>query len=68
MSATAKCMNPANWDAIAAGFAHMSTIGHFSQIACASTDDPFDPTGANAAPIWREHEPGVRLEGLERDD
>ena len=56
---------PTNWDSIAAGCAHMSTIGHYAQVVCASTDDPFDPTGANAVPLWRGHGVHIKYEGLE---
>lgn len=59
-------VQPANWDAIAAGCAHMSQIGHFASVAFASMDDPFDPTGANAVPLYRGHGAHVRYEGLER--
>ena len=57
---------PANWSAIAAGCAHMSTVGHFASVAFASTDDPFDQNGVNAVPLFRGHGVHVRYEGLDR--
>ena len=59
-------VQPANWDAIAAGCAHMSQIGHFASVAFASMDDPFDPSGANVVPLYRGHGTHVRYEGLDR--
>jgi hypothetical protein len=56
---------PANWAGIAAGCAPKSDIGHFAQVAFASTDDPFDPSGANVVPLWRGHGTHVRYKGLE---
>ena len=56
---------PANWPAIAASCARMSTIGHYAQVICASPDDPFDPTSENAAPILRGQKLSVRYLGLE---
>ncbi len=55
---------PANWDAIAAGCAHMSDIGHFAQVA-ASTDQPFGAEGEAPVPLWRGHGVHVRYVGLE---
>ena len=57
---------PANWPAIAASCAQMSTIGHFASVAFASTDDPFDPIGENAVPLFRGHGVHVGYEGLDR--
>ncbi len=56
---------PTNWDSIAAGCTHMSQIGHFASVAFASTDDPFDPSGANVVPLYRGHGTHVRYEGLD---
>lgn len=57
---------PANWAAIAAGCAHMSNVGHFAQVAFASTDQPFEAKGETPVPLWRGHGVHVRYSGLER--
>ncbi len=55
---------PANWGAIAADCAHMSNVGHFASVAVVSVDQVFDPTDAEAVPLWRGHGNYVRYEGL----
>jgi len=57
---------PANWGAIAARCAQTGDIGHFASVAFASADDPFDPTGASAVPLFRGCGVHVRYEGLDR--
>lgn len=59
---------PTNLAAIADVCAHKSTVGHYAQVTCTSPDDPFDPTGANAAPILRGQKLRVRYLGLESID
>lgn len=56
---------PANWGAIAAGCAHMSSLGHFAQVAFASTDQPCQVEGEISVPLWRGHGVHVRYDGLE---
>jgi hypothetical protein len=56
---------PKNWDAIAAGCTHMSNVGHFAQVAFASTDQPFQAEGETPVPLWRGHGVHVRYVGLE---
>ena len=56
---------PANWAAIAAGCAHMSDVGHFAQVAFASTEQPFGEEGEAPVPLWRGHGVHVRYVGLE---
>lgn len=56
---------PANWAAIAAGCAHMSSVGHFAQVAFASTDQPFAAEDEAPVPLWRGHGVHVRYVGLE---
>ena len=58
---------PTNWDAIAAGCAHMSHVGHFAQVAFASTDQSFQAAGETPVPLWRGHGVHVRYVGLETD-
>jgi len=55
---------PANWNSITHNCSQMSSIGHFASVVCASTDDPFDPAGANVAPLCRGHGMHVRYMGL----
>lgn len=57
---------PANWAAIAQGCSRMSDIGHFASVCLASADDPFDPTGANAVPLYRGYGIHIRYEGLDQ--
>ena len=61
-------IRPTNWGAIAEGCAHMSQIGHFASVAFVSTDDPFDPRGGNAVPLYRGHGVHISYEGLDRVD
>lgn len=56
---------PSNWDQISQSCSHMSNVGHFASVAVASMDDPFDPTGENAVPLYRGHGMHVRYEGLQ---
>jgi hypothetical protein len=59
---------PANWTAIAAGCAHMSDVGHFAQVAFASTDQAFSGNAETPVPLWRGHGVHVRYVGLESGD
>ena len=59
---------PTNWAAIAAGCTHMSDVGHFAQVAFASTDQRFEAEGETPVPLWRGHGVHVRYVGLERGD
>lgn len=61
-----KAKKPANWAAIAEGCARQSKIGHFAQVAFASTAQPFESDGEKPVPLWRGHGVHVRYEGLER--
>jgi len=56
---------PENWDAIAALCANLSQIGHFASVAFASTDDSFDPGGADVVPLYRGYSMQIRYEGLD---
>ena len=55
---------PANWGAITADFAHMSSIGHFASVAFVSADQTFDETETEPVPLWRGYGNHVRYEGL----
>jgi hypothetical protein len=43
----------------------MSRVGFFASVTVANADDPFDPSGENAMPLYRGHGMMVRFEGLE---
>jgi hypothetical protein len=45
--------------------AKMGKSGFFASVSVASADDPFDPSGSNAMPLYRGHAMIVRFEGLE---
>ncbi len=57
---------PANWSSIAEGCARQSKVGHFAQVAFASTDQPFRSDGEKPVPLWRGYGVHVRYEGMER--
>lgn len=56
---------PGNWNAIAAGCAKLSDIGHYASVAIASADQPFRERDEKALPLWRGHAAEVRFMGLE---
>jgi hypothetical protein len=56
---------PANWSAIAARCAQVSSIGHFASVAMASAEQPFESDSEAAVPLWRGHAMHVNFEGLE---
>ena len=60
-----EAVRPPNWEDIADGCAPTGEIGHFASVAVASADDPFDPTGDSAVPLYRGHAMHVRYEGLQ---
>ena len=60
-----EAVRPHNWVDIADGCAPTGEIGHFASVAVASADDPFDPTGDSAVPLYRGHAMHVRYEGLQ---
>lgn len=59
---------PENWAAIADGCARRSKIGHFAQVAFASTDQPFKSEGEKPVPLWRGYGTHVGYQGLESDE
>lgn len=58
---------PANWNAIAAGCAQMSAIGHFAPVAFVSADQPFKGENEAAVPLWRGYGVHVRYVGFDSD-
>ena len=58
---------PENWAAIAESCARKSEIGHFAQLAFASTEQPFRSQGERPVPLWRGYGVHVRYMGLEKD-
>jgi hypothetical protein len=60
-------VRPTNWGAIAARYTHLSSAGHFAQVAFASTEQPFEKEGEAPVSLWRGHGVHVRYEGLESD-
>ena len=61
-----EAMKPANWSNIAEGCARQSKVGHFAQVAFASTDQPFQSADEMPVPLWRGYGVHVRYEGMER--
>jgi hypothetical protein len=62
-----KAEKPANWSSIAEGCERQSQVGHFAQVAFASTDQPFQSARERPVPLWRGYGVHVRYEGLELD-
>ncbi len=56
---------PNNWEAIAAGSARMSPIGHFASVAVVSMGQPFQSENEDPVPLWRGHGMHARFTGLE---
>jgi hypothetical protein len=54
---------PANWPSITRSCARLSKTGNFASVSVANADDPFDPSGAGAVPLWRGHGMVVRYMG-----
>ncbi|MDO8772688.1 MAG: hypothetical protein Q7K57_29100 [Burkholderiaceae bacterium] len=61
-----EAIRPANWSNIADSCTRQSKIGHFAQVAFASTDQPFQSADETPVPLWRGHGVHVRYNGLER--
>lgn len=61
-----EAMRPNNWEAIAAGCAKMSLIGHFASVAVVSIGQPFQSETEAPVPLWRGHGMNVRFTGLEK--
>jgi hypothetical protein len=60
-----EAVRPPNWEDIAEGCAPTGEIGHFASVAVASADDPFDPMGVSAVPLYRGHAMHVSYAGLQ---
>lgn len=58
-------VRPSNWSVIAAECASMGAIGHFTSVAFASNDQPFEAAGETPVPLWRGHGVHVRFTGLD---
>ncbi|MDD2724015.1 MAG: hypothetical protein PHH59_08360 [Methylovulum sp.] len=56
---------PANLQNIKQSCSRMSRVGFFASVTVANANDPFDPSGENAMPLYRGHGMIVRFEGLE---
>ncbi len=56
---------PENIDELVASFSKSGARGFFASVGVANANDPFDPTGKNAMPLYRGHELAVRFTGLE---
>lgn len=59
---------PSNWNAIVDECFHLSNVGHFAQVAFASTDQPFQEEGEIPVPLWRGYGVHASYSGLERVD
>lgn len=56
---------PVNIDELVASFSKSGARGFFASVGVANSNDPFDPTGNNAMPLYRGHPLAVRFTGLE---
>ncbi len=59
-----KAEPPSNWDAIAAGCARLSTVGHFASVGFVGIDDLPATAEDGPMPIYRGHGVDVSYEGL----
>ncbi len=61
-----KASKPSNWNEIVSSLKHTGSAGNYAEVTCASPDDVFDPTGDNAAKLFRGQGLHVRYLGLEK--
>ena len=61
-----KASKPNNLDEIVSSLKHTGSAGNYAEVTCASPDDVFDPTGDNAAKLFRGQGLHVRYLGLEK--
>ena len=61
-----KASKPNNWEEIVSRLKNTGSSGNYAEVTCASPDDVFDPTGDNAAKLFRGQGLHVRYIGLEK--
>ena len=61
-----KASKPNNWEEIVSRLKNTGSSGNYAEVTCASPDDVFDPTGDNAAKLFRGQGLHVRYLGLEK--
>ena len=61
-----KACKPNNWAEIVRSLKNTGASGNYAEVTCASPDDVFDPTGDNAAKLFRGQGLHVRYIGLEK--
>ena len=61
-----KASKPNNWEEIVSSLKNTRASGNYAEVTCASPDDVFDPTGDNAAKLFRGQGLHVRYVGLEK--
>ena len=61
-----KPSKPNNWNDIKSYLNKNGSTGNYAEVVCASPDDVFDPTGDNAAKLYRGHSLRFRYNGLEK--
>ena len=61
-----KASKPNNWEEIVSRLKNTGSSGNYAEVTCASPDDVFDPTGDNAAKLFRGQGLHVRYVGLEK--
>lgn len=61
-----KATKPSNWNVIVSSMKNTGSAGNYAEVTCASPDDVFDPTGDNAAILFRGQGLRVRYLGLEK--
>lgn len=61
-----KAYKPNNWEEIVSSLKNTRASGNYAEVTCASPDDVFDPTGDNAAKLFRGQGLHVRYIGLEK--
>jgi hypothetical protein len=62
-----KASKPNNWKEIVSSLKNTGSSGNYAEVTCASPDDVFDPTGDNAAKLFRGQGLRVRYLGLEKE-
>lgn len=62
-----KASKPNNWKEIVSNLKNTGASGNYAAVTCASPDDVFDPTGDNAAKLFRGQGLHVRYLGLEKE-
>ena len=62
-----KASKPNNWEEIVSSLKNTGASGNYAEVTCASPDDVFDPTGDNAAKLFRGQGLHVRYVGLEKN-